>query len=125
MKGICGEWFSARFFETFLHIPIHSEAALGLRNETACSVGKPALKAFSLESEDAAQSSSRKSRRERLGEHLSVSLSLHLGPDGRREYSRLASISPCVGALRTMLGLSPCPANNIWNTSALHALSLI
>lgn len=124
MKGICGEWFSARFFETFLHIPIHSEAALGLRNETACSVGKPALKAFGLESEDAVQSS-RKSGRERLGEHLSLSLQLHLGPDGRREYSRLASISPCVGPLRTMRGLSPCPANNIWNTSTLHALSLI
>lgn len=125
MKGICGEWFSARFFETFLHIPIHSEAALGLRNETACSVGKPTLKASGLKSEDAVQSSSRKSGRERLGEHLSPSLSLHWGPGGRREYSRLASISPCVGTLGNMLGLSSCPANNIWNTSALHASSLV
>ena len=75
LKGICGEWFSARFFKTFLHIPIHSEAALGLSNETACSIGKPALKAFGLESEDAMQSSSRKSGRE----STLVSLSLHLG----------------------------------------------
>ena len=51
LKRICGEWFSARFFKTFLHIPIHSEAALGLRNENAA-LGSCTPKAFGLESED-------------------------------------------------------------------------
>lgn len=107
MKGICGEWFSARFFKTFLHIPIHSEVALGLSNETAYSIGKPALKAFGLESECCA-GFFQEIGRESLGGTLGSLFHCTSGPGGRREYSRLASVNPCAGALRTMLGLSPC-----------------
>lgn len=46
VKGVCGKWFWARFFKTFLHIPIHFEAALGLGNENVHSTRKT----FGLES---------------------------------------------------------------------------
>lgn len=51
LKSTCGESFSARFYKTFLHIPIHSEAALGRRNENAA-LGSCTPKPFGLESED-------------------------------------------------------------------------